>query len=161
MSRKIKFLLLPLIVLFLFSCSAEDAIISAEEETVTFSENADMETQILALVNEHRVSIGKQALQSNNVATNLAKDHTKYMIGKNKISHDNFTKRYEKLRDQANANGASENVAAGDFNAKTVVEAWLNSPGHRKNIEGDFTHIGIAALKNAEGRYYYTQLFYN
>lgn len=64
MSRKIKFLLLPLIVLFLFSCSAEDTFVAADEETVTFSENNDMETQILDLANTNKdkASIDKISL---------------------------------------------------------------------------------------------------
>ncbi len=27
-------------------------------------------------------------------------------------------------------------------------------------IEGNYTHIGIAVIKDAQGRYYFTQLFY-
>ena len=59
-----------------------------------------------------------------------------------------------------NAKAAGENVAFGYATGETVMEGWLNSPGHKANIEGNFTHIGIAAIKDENGRYYYTQLFF-
>jgi len=40
------------------------------------------------------------------------------------------------------------------------MQGWINSLGHKANIEGYFTHIGIAAVKNSQGVYYYAQLFY-
>lgn len=48
-----------------------------------------------------------------------------------------------------------ENLALGDFeNDEALVQAWMNSPGHRANILGQrFTEIGIAAARNIfEGR---------
>jgi uncharacterized protein YkwD len=45
------------------------------------------------------------------------------------------------------------------MSAKEVVEGWLNSPGHKRNIEGDFTLTGIGVAKNNKGIIYYTQIF--
>jgi len=39
------------------------------------------------------------------------------------------------------------------------VQGWLKSPGHRKNIKGDFDVTGIGVSKNAQGDYYFTQIF--
>jgi uncharacterized protein YkwD len=39
------------------------------------------------------------------------------------------------------------------------VQGWLNSPGHLKNIQGDFDLTGIGVVKTAQNRYYFTQLF--
>ncbi len=82
------------------------------------------------------------------------------MISKSEISHDNFNARFEELQQKVAAKGAGENVAAGYPTASSVMDGWLNSAGHKANIEGNFTHIGIAAIKDAQGRYYFTQLFY-
>jgi uncharacterized protein YkwD len=123
------------------------------EETLTITE------EILKLVNVHRASIGKQTLEFNNLANQLAKDHTEFMINAKEISHDSFSERADRLFDEENATNVGENVASGQRTAKDVMEAWLNSQGHRENIEGNFTHIGISAIKNDSGRYYYTQLF--
>jgi len=139
------------------SCSKEEV----SEETVETLEVLSVEEDILQLVNMHRANIGKQALTNDNTLANkLAKEHTLYMIGQGNISHDNFSARADRLFDEENAKGVGENVAAGQRSAKTVMEAWINSEGHRENIEGNFTHIGISAIKNDAGKYYYTQLFF-
>ena len=48
---------------------------------------------------------------------------------------------------------AAENVASG-YSSATVVAAWMNSPGHRANILGDYTTIGIGLVNG-----YATQVF--
>ncbi|PYE86376.1 CAP domain-containing protein [Phyllobacterium leguminum] len=52
---------------------------------------------------------------------------------------------------------AAENVAAGQRNTAAVFEAWMNSPGHRKNmLDPDFYHYGLAwATPEAKPRYIY------
>ncbi len=158
MSRKIQIWILPLLFIVL-SCSQDDEITSLEEEVVADTE-LSIDQEILKLVNEHRESIGKSKLNRNSIADNLAKEHTTYMIDQGKISHDYFSDRFSELQQKVNAKSAGENVAAGYPSAKSVMNGWLNSSGHKANIEGNFTHIGIAAIKNSNGQYYYTQLFY-
>lgn len=40
-----------------------------------------------------------------------------------------------------------------------VVDGWIESPGHRKNLLGDWNFCTIAGYKNAAGLWYFTQLF--
>ncbi len=120
----------------------------------------DIANDILILLNEHRLFIGKSTLTVNCVATQLAIEHNEYMIEQNQISHDGFSERFQSLQQEVNARSAGENVASGYTSAQSVMTAWLNSEGHKANIEGNFTHIGIAAVRNDQGRLYYTQLFY-
>ncbi len=124
------------------------------------AETVSIAQEILQLVNAHRSSIGKSSLSFSDLANSLAYEHTLYMIEQRDISHDNFNERANTLFGEGNANNVGENVAYGQRNAKAVMEAWLNSSGHRENIEGDFTHIGIAVVKNSSGTYYFTQLFF-
>lgn len=54
-----------------------------------------------------------------------------------------------------------ENVAAGQADAATVVQAWLDSPGHCENIMGpQYTEMGIAfeAMPNSELRIVWAQV---
>ena len=52
---------------------------------------------------------------------------------------------------------AGENIARGQISPKAVVDAWMNSSGHRANIlNSSFTHIGVGYAEN--GRYW-TQMF--
>ena len=136
------------------SCSKDDS-----HEDIEKQEALSISEKILQLVNAHRTSIGKESLSINDLATQLAEDHTNYMIAQNDISHDNFDERSDRLFDEENASRTGENVAARQRSAQEVMEAWLNSSGHRKNIEGDFTHIGISVIKNEAGQYYFTQIF--
>lgn len=54
---------------------------------------------------------------------------------------------------------AAENVAMGQ-SVEAVVDAWLNSPGHRANIlRPDATHLGIGYALSSSGRPFYTQNF--
>jgi hypothetical protein len=55
-----------------------------------------------------------------------------------------------------------ENIAAGYPTAQAVMNAWMNSPGHRANVlNPNFRDIGIAAFFQADSRYglYWTQVF--
>ncbi|MCK8522154.1 CAP domain-containing protein [Aquimarina sp. D1M17] len=133
---------------------------SDEDDTVTSPNEISITEEILKLVNEHRQSQGLSALEMNTTAEELAVDHTRYMISQGDISHDNFSSRSGVLNEKENATGTAENVASFYPDAASVVQGWLNSEGHRRNIEGNFTHTGIAALKDDQGRYYYTQIFY-
>ena len=158
MNRKIVYCLLALSVMT-WSCSKDDDITTTEENT-EIVEALTISESILELVNIHRRSIGKSILTRNSTADNLAAEHTNYMIAQQKISHDNFGARFQSLQQDVNAHAAGENVAYGYKTAQAVMQGWINSPGHKANIEGDFTHIGIAAIKNSQGLYYYSQLFY-
>lgn len=53
-----------------------------------------------------------------------------------------------------------ENIAYGYPTAPTVMEAWMNSPGHRANIlRPQFTHVGMGVKRDASGRRYWVQNF--
>lgn len=54
---------------------------------------------------------------------------------------------------------AGENIASGQKNASEVVNAWMNSPGHRANIlNSSYSRIGSASV-NIDGTLYWVQLF--
>lgn len=167
------FLLCFTVVISSISCSKDDTssdeiqneeVENSSKDEDSSNENTNeeastIETQILQLVNTHRTSIGKPVLATNSLAASLAKEHSLFMIDQGKISHDNSEARGLRLVNEENANKVGENVANKYKTAQEVMEAWLNSSGHKRNIEGDYTHIGISALKNASGHYYYTQIF--
>ena len=53
---------------------------------------------------------------------------------------------------------AGENIAYGQRSAKEVMDAWMNSEGHRANILGDYDYIGIGVYESG-GTIYWSQLF--
>ncbi|SFZ90424.1 Cysteine-rich secretory protein family protein [Flaviramulus basaltis] len=151
----------PFVILFLtvllstISCSKDESVEDIEKQ-----ESLSITNEILELVNVHRASIGSPALSKSVLATQLAEEHTLYMIEQNKMSHDNFDLRGRRLIDEEKAIKVGENVAFKYKTAEEVMEAWLNSPVHLKNIEADFAFIGISAIKNDDDLFYYTQLFF-
>lgn len=57
---------------------------------------------------------------------------------------------------------AGENIAWGQRSPEAVMNAWMNSEGHRANIMNpNFTTIGVGYYQNANGVNYWCQLFTN
>ncbi len=146
---------ISIIMLSLASCSSED-----DTEMLVPPNDSTISNDILTLVNQHRQNMGLSVLTKNETAEQLSIDHTRYMITIEKINHDDFDMRADELKNKESATGMAENVAKFQPDAQSVVDGWLNSPGHRENIEGNYSHTGIAAIKDNQGRYYYTQIFY-
>lgn len=157
---------MALLCLVITSCSKEDSVeIEAAKYDIDLAlaqkNNSEMSSEILSLVNDHRASLGLTSLKvDNQYSSAFAVDHTEYMINKEQINHDNFGYRSEGIKYHDDAKVVGENVAYGYNTAEAVVNAWLNSPGHKAIIEGDFTHTGFGVMKCAKGRNYFTQLFY-
>ena len=113
----------------------------------------------MELINNYRINNGLSHLAGHNTVKAVASTHTDYMVLVDNVSHDNFFQRKQSLQVNANANVVSENVAYGFSSATSVVNAWLNSPSHKDNIEGDYTDFDVSAEKNMEGKWYFTNMF--
>jgi uncharacterized protein YkwD len=122
---------------------------------------AGMENDILRYVNLHRDSLGLKPLQMNAVESEIAAKHSRDMAsGKTPFGHQGIEQRIKAIGKQIGAvMAAGENVAYGQTTAREVVNEWLNSPGHRKNIEGDYALTGIGLASDSRGIPYYTQIF--
>lgn len=76
------------------------------------------------------------------------------------FGHTHFLKRVNAIRSHIKDGGAAaENVAFNYKDAHDVVKNWLLSPGHKKNIVGNYNLTGIGIARNAEGKLYFTQVF--
>jgi uncharacterized protein YkwD len=161
MKLLMKLPLLALLAILSFSCTTDslDDKADAIELSLITPETKTIEVEILELINNHRLSMGLTALSDMTVVKSVAFTHTDYMVDNNEVSHANFYKRSDYLKANAAATKVSENVAYGYSSAESVVTAWLKSDGHRANIEGDFTNFDLAAEQNAEGKWYYTNIF--
>jgi uncharacterized protein YkwD len=117
--------------------------------------------QILVFVNEYRRSKGLPALQANSFISSVALGHSRDMLtGKTPFGHDGFRDRINRISGQlGKLHVAAENVASGPMGAREVVDGWLHSPGHRRNIEGDFRLTGIGLAEGRNGMIYFTQIF--
>jgi len=119
-----------------------------------------VEQELLLAVNDHRAALGQTVLEYSAVAHKYADNHNDYMIAKGDLSHDNFSARASSISSEVNAEYVAENVAKDYDNAQEALEGWLNSSSHKKTMEGEFTHTAVSVKKDANGNFYFTQLFY-
>ncbi|MBE7169698.1 MAG: CAP domain-containing protein [Williamsia sp.] len=112
-------------------------------------------------MNEYRQSKNLAPLEMNAAISGEALKHSTAMAGgKTAFGHDGFDNRAGAIKRQlTSARKFAENVAYGHLDAKGVVDIWLNSPGHRRNIEGPYNVTGIGTAKQEDGTIYFTQIF--
>jgi uncharacterized protein YkwD len=122
-----------------------------------------MTTEILKYVNEYRAQHGLGPMTIDPAVCKGAEVHSRDMAThKVPFGHDGFDARMAQITAKVKpANGWAENVAAGPLNAKEVVDMWLHSPGHKKNIEGNYNVCGIGICKGDDGALYFTHIFIN
>lgn len=167
MTRKLTLLMLfSILCLNLLACSRG----TAPADTVTASPSArdegndmDMAKEILYYTNKFRASQGKPPLILDATCSGQAYKHSKAMAtGATSFGHDGFEGRIARLTTVfGNIPDAAENVAYGNLDAEQVVNGWIKSPGHRKNMLGNYDRIGIgSAHSSKDGRIiYFTQVF--
>ena len=155
-------LLIVSIVCTLNSCSSDNASSATDVSSLKVAEytyNAT-ELQTMELINAYRVSVGLNPLEKINHMSYKSEEHDNYMIANNVVNHNDFVARSENIIKVLGAKTVSENIAYNYSTPKAALNAWLASPGHKENIEGNFTHFGISIRENpANGRKYYTNIF--
>jgi len=96
----------------------------------------------------------------NAASVEAAKHSTAMASKKSGFGHAGFQIRVTNITRQIGpVSAAAENVAYGNLTAQQVVDGWINSPGHKKNIEGNYTLSGIGVAKNDKGVIFFTQIF--
>ena len=109
--------------------------------------NAEADVDPTELFNQIRKSNGLPLMATNGKLEQAALYQARRMASHGKIGHsvgwgNGFVSRLK----QAGIRGpAAENVAAGQPNTQAVFDAWMKSPGHRKNmLDPTFEHYGLA-----------------
>jgi uncharacterized protein YkwD len=164
MKSKLLHTLLLLTVIFTMNSCSSDASEAATgstnaQQVVDYTYNTS-EIETMNLINAYRVSVGLNALEKINHISHKSEEHDEYMIINNVVNHNDFVARSENIMKVLGAKTVSENIAYNYNTPQAALNAWLASPGHKENIEGDFTHFGISIRENAvTGKKYYTNIF--
>jgi uncharacterized protein YkwD len=151
--------------LFLITCISYFYACVSFANTINTSPDAQsdaaMRGMILHYVNEYRAKHHLEPLKLNASASREAFKHSEEMASKSvPFGHAHFNDRIHRLYKQFdNCQGGAENVAYYKWNAKRLVDAWVASPGHRRNIEGRYNVTGIGIAHGKKGWAYYTQIF--
>lgn len=125
------------------------------DKELTFAE------QVVELVNQERTKAGLNAVTLDQKIASAALVRAKEIETSFSHTRPNGSKFSTALTEQGvTFKGAGENIAWGQKSPEAVMQAWMNSEGHRANIlNKNFTKIGVGYYQNAAGRNFWTQLF--
>ena len=119
--------------------------------------------EVLELVNKERAKVGLRALTLSQELTNVATLKAKDMAENGYFDHTSPTygSPFEMMRQfGVQYRSAGENIAAGQSTAQEVMDAWMNSSGHRANIlNSDYEQIGIGYYTGGRYDFYWVQMF--
>ena len=118
------------------------------------------EQEVIRLVNEIRAQNGLSALTYNWELSRVARYKSQDMVDNRYFSHTSPTygTPFQMIRSFGlSYRSAGENIAYGQRTPQAVVNAWMNSSGHRANIlSSSYTQIGVGYVANG---HYWTQMF--
>jgi uncharacterized protein YkwD len=162
MKAKLLILLMPIVLVFtMTSCSndsTEDLV--ADTALITNYSSTPDEVQLAQIINNYRVSKGLNALEVINHISYKSQEHNFYMIENNVVNHDYFEQRSNNIIAVLGAVKVGENIAYNFTTPNSALNAWINSPGHKANLDGDYTHFGISiSINPTTGKKYYTNMF--
>jgi uncharacterized protein YkwD len=120
-----------------------------------------LEESILNQVNQYRQTQNLPPLEFNETVSEQARAHSATMAKSDQLSHDGFENRWEAIRKVIAARGMAENVAFNKGHSQPdniAVQGWIQSPGHHKNMIGNYNATGIGIVEK-DGKYFFTQIF--
>lgn len=142
--------------------SNPDLIYPGQVLTIPMTDSSVLsyEKEVVRLVNEIRVQNGLDELTYNWELSRVARYKSQDMKDNRYFSHTSpvYGTPFQMMKNFGiTYRSAGENIARGQRTPQEVVNAWMNSSGHRENIlNASFTQIGVGYV--ADGNYW-TQMF--
>ncbi|MFE6622984.1 CAP domain-containing protein [Streptomyces sp. NPDC057740] len=130
---------------------------SQREQTgapVEMSAQAAAAAEVLQLVNQERAQVGCSAVAANSSLTDLAQDFSEDMAARGFFDHTDPSgaSPWDRAAKAGITDLGGENIARGQADAASVMDAWMNSPGHKANILNcDFKTLGVGVHFGAGG----------
>lgn len=133
--------------------------------------NLRMEKEVLRLANIERRKAGVPSLKWDNNLARAARYHAADMATENYFSHNSQDRNGGQLKVSCNTfkrirafsnNAGAENIAAGSSTAKAVINQWMNSTGHRKNmLSKSYKYLGVGYYRKNGSKWgnYWVQNF--
>lgn len=113
---------------------------------VTVSAEAAAAAEVLRLVNDERAQVGCSAVAANSSLADLAQDFSEDMAQRGFFDHTDPSgaSPWDRAAKAGITDLGGENIARGQADAAAVMDAWMNSPGHKANILNcDFKTLGV------------------
>jgi uncharacterized protein YkwD len=144
--------------------SSTDSIINVKSQRLAIDSQSSstmtiesLELSVYQQINQYRQSQNLPPLTIDPIFAARARMHSQEMAKKGQLSHI-----IDSAAFQRNYPTAAENVASSrDYPSPDLlaVQDWISSPAHQKNAMGNYNLTGIGVAKNAQGEYYFTQIF--
>lgn len=123
-----------------------------EDQSNQASELNQFEQEVFNLTNVERTNNGLPAFEIHLDLSKVAREKSNDISINNYFAHNSpvYGSPFDMMRSFGiDYRTAGENIAQGQRTPAEVVNAWMNSPGHRANIlNGDFTHIGVGYVES-------------
>jgi uncharacterized protein YkwD len=129
----------------------------AKKETtapVEVSTEAAAAAQVLELVNVERAKVGCSPVAANSALADLATAFSKAMADQGFFDHTDPSGAtpWDRAAQAGITSLGGENIARGQADPAAVMEAWMNSPGHKANILNcDFKTLGVGVVFGSGG----------
>jgi uncharacterized protein YkwD len=149
-------LLLAVLLVAIAPMQAQDTKTKDSPRPAADGEPADPTLRdLLAAHNRVRAEEKRPPLKANSRLAEAARSHARDMAEHGHASHDgsdgsDAVKRIKRTGYVYKA--IAENIANGQENVAEAMLSWIESPPHRENILGDFTEMGGAVAKGADGQ---------
>ncbi|KUN96240.1 CAP domain-containing protein [Streptomyces caeruleatus] len=121
---------------------------------VEMSAQAAAAAEVLQLVNQERAQVGCSAVSANSSLTALAENFSEDMAARGFFDHTDPSgaSPWDRAAKAGITDLGGENIARGQADAAAVMDAWMNSPGHKANILNcDFKTLGVGVHFGAGG----------
>lgn len=118
---------------FLFGWHQGDYFANA---TARLADRARTEAEMLSRVNDIRRRAGLRPVTSSPLLDRVSQGHAEDMLARSYSGHrtPEGLGPHERARASGYRSGVSENIVEQRFSAEEALEAWMGSPGHRRNI---------------------------
>ena len=100
------------------------------------SRQSQFEAEVVSLTNAARSDAGCDPLHTDSRLRQAARAHSADMAARGYFDHNSpdGTTPWDRMKDAGYTSPSGENIARGYQTPEAVVEGWLDSPGHRRNI---------------------------
>jgi uncharacterized protein YkwD len=122
-----------------------------------------VEAAVASKINEYRAGQGLRALVRHPGLDALAREHAADMRRSGRMSHAGFAKRGWVAERDLGLPRVAENVMWGKGAHEAglpdrIVQGWIGSRGHRRNLLAKHEYIGVGVVRGGDGSFWATQL---
>jgi len=144
-----------------FLCAILSCSGMAHAQNLSRKQEKYYQQEILKYINQYRANRNLSPLVLDENLNRIAFGHSEDMSdGQVGFGHGGFDDRMAMARrSNTQLRGFAENVAYGLQTPQEVSKDWYNSPGHKRNLLGNYVKTGIGVERASDGYLYFTQIF--